>query len=250
MKIGLATAVVTNNNMIKNSKTIKEYLRLAQSENVDLLLFGESFLQGFDALNFDVRYDQKIVVSKDDKLIQDLQNDARELGVGLGFGYIEEQEGKIYCSYLIFDKNGRELVNYRRIIDGWRFPNVDTDVYKEGEQLGVFEYQGCKFTIGLCGDFWDDQLVAKIPIDTEIVLWPNFRTFDKDVWVTEEFDDYLKQAKKFAPNVCFVNSICHDEGSIAHGGAFAVVNCELKYHQYIDEVGILICEIQELFQDE
>ena len=242
MKIGLATAVFINNDLIKNTKTIKEYLQRAQRENVDLLLFGESFLQGFEALAWNPETDLLIAVTKDDQLIQELKDYACELGVGLGFGYLEEYQNKIYCSYLIFDNNGRELVNYRRISTGWRYPNVDPDTYKEGEELGVFAYQGRNFTIGLCGDFWDDQLIAKIPVETEIVLWPNFRTFDQDAWVAEEFAEYVQQAKKFAPNVCFVNSICHDEISVAHGGAFAVVNGELRYHQQIDEAGILICE--------
>jgi len=243
MKIGLATAVFTNNDILKNIKTIKEYMKHAQSENVDLLLFGESFLQGFDSLTWKPETDLQIAIEKDDELIQELQNYCQELGVALGFGYMEKDQNKVYCSYLIFDGNGCELTNYQRISTGWRFPNSDPNFYQEGKQLGVFEYQGCRFTTGLCGDFWDDQLVAKIPVDTNIVLWPNFRTFGKEIWITEEFNEYVKQSKTFAPNVFFINSICHDEESIAYGVAFGIVDGELKYHKNVDESGILICEI-------
>jgi len=243
MKIGLATAAFINGNVAENTKTIKEYMKQAQSESVDLLLFGESFLQGFDSLTWNPEVDLQIAIEKDDELIQKLRNYCGELGVALGFGYMEKYQNKIYCSYLIFDCNENEINNYRRASSGWKVPTANPDIYQEGEQLGVFEYQGRKFTTGLCGDFWDDQLVARIPVDTEIVLWPNFRTFDKDVWITEEFDEYVEQAKKFASNVLFINSICYDEGLVAHGGAFAVVDGELKYHQNIDEAGILICEI-------
>jgi len=239
MKIGLATAEFKNNDTIGNIKTIKQYMKEAQIEQVDLLLFGESFLQGFDSLTWEPENDVAIALAKDDKQIQELRNYCQALRVALGFGYMEKCGNKFYCSYLIFDHNGCELTNYRRVSTGWRYPHVDTNFCQEGNQLSVFEYGGRKFTIGLCGDFWDDQLVAKIPVDTEVVLWPNFRTIEKEVWVATEFDEYVERAKSLAKNVFFVNSICRDEKAVGHGGAFAVINGELKHQQILDKAGIL-----------
>ena len=245
MKIGLATGLFVNNDIEANTKTIKQYLQQAKEKQVDLLLFGESFLQGFDSLTWNPKDDEQVALAKDSEPIQRLQSYCRELQIGLGFGYMELVDNQFYCSYLVFNENGDQLFNYRRISDGWRIPTADSQFYKEGNQLEVFDYQGQRIIVGLCGDFWNNEIAQKIPSDVDLVLWPNFITCKQDFWEREEFAEYVKHAKSLAPNVLFLNSICYDDGSIASGGAFAVIDGELNYQQNMGINDVLVVTVKK-----
>jgi hypothetical protein len=45
---------------------------------------------------------------------------------------------------------------------------------------------------------------------------------------TVEFNEYIEQSKKINKNIFYVNSICEGRDYLAYGGAFAIVNNELK----------------------
>ena len=243
MKIALATAAFLNNETEKNMNTIKHYMKQAKAEQVELLLFGESFLQGFDALTWNPDIDKKIAISQDHVFIQSLKDFCRQLEISLGFGYMEKSGEEFFCSYIFIDYLKATSVNYRRLSEGWRVPQSDDTFYKEGDEFKVFDYKGYKTTIGLCGDLWTPEVANKMPADVEIVIWPNFFTCSIAFWEQEEFAAYVNHAKTFAPNVFFLNSICNDEGSKASGGAFAIIDGQLKHEKSMGEVGLLTFEI-------
>jgi N-carbamoylputrescine amidase len=101
-------------------------------------------------------------------------------------------------------------------------------MYREGKEFYVFEFMGCRMSVGLCGDFWDDEVVKKLPKDVDTILWPVFVCFDKNQWETSEFDEYIKRSKAICKNVFYVNSICEEKRSLAYGGAFAIIDNELE----------------------
>jgi hypothetical protein len=73
-------------------------------------------------------------------------------------------------------------MNYRRISGGWRIKNSDNDVYCKGTDFYVFEFMGCRMTVGLCGDFLTNAVIEKLPKDIDAVLWPAFVCFGKKQW--------------------------------------------------------------------
>lgn len=78
MNILLAALSFKNGDLIYNRNqivsTIKEY-----NNKVDLILFGESFLQGFDALTWNFEIDKNIALSKDSKIIKEIKNYVKHL---------------------------------------------------------------------------------------------------------------------------------------------------------------------------
>ena len=55
MIVGLASKYFVNNRIDLNLKTIYDTMKEASDNRADAILFGEAFLQGFDALKWDFR---------------------------------------------------------------------------------------------------------------------------------------------------------------------------------------------------
>ena len=244
MKIGLATARFINNDL--NVKTIVKYMQEAKEKNTDLLLFGECFLQGFEALNWDPVNDINVGIERNSEIIMELIGYCKKINIALGFGYIEKENNNLFCSYMVVDKNGNILTNYKRMSKGWRTENSDDLFYKEGKEFTVFEYMGNKMTVGICGDFWIDEIIEAIPKEIDTILWPTFYSYTKSEWEYFEGEytrlEFVKQATKISNNIFFVNSICKEDKCLAYGGAFAIINGELKYTKEMEEEGILYCD--------
>ena len=88
MNVLLAALSFRNGDLIYNKNkivsTIKEY-----NNKVDLILFGEAFLQGFDALTWNFKIDKNIAISKDSKVIKEIKEVCKEFKVSVSFGYFE-----------------------------------------------------------------------------------------------------------------------------------------------------------------
>ena len=138
MNVLLAALSFRNGNLIYNKNqivsTIKEY-----NNKVDLILFGESFLQGFDALTWNFEIDKNIALSKDSKLIKEIKKLCKQFNVSVSFGYFELFDSKIFSSQIVINKQGKIIFNYRRVSSGWRIKETD-DHYQEGTSFSTFEF--------------------------------------------------------------------------------------------------------------
>ena len=76
-------------------------------------------------------------------------------------GFLEKAENKIYSSQLTIGADGNILNLFRRVSKGWRESFTD-EHYAEGDMFTKFEYLGNTFSIGLCGDLWDEKNVMQI----------------------------------------------------------------------------------------
>lgn len=219
MNILLAALSFRNGNLIYNKNqilsTIKEY-----NNKVDLILFGESFLQGFDALTWNFEIDKNIALSKDSKLIKEIKKLCKKFNVSVSFGYFELFDSKIFSSQIVINKQGKIIFNYRRVSSGWRIKETD-DHYQEGTSFSTFELDNKTFTVGLCGDLWNEDNVNIVSnLSSDYLLWPVYTDFNYDKWNNVEKNEYAMQAKKFNKLTLYVNSYCLDgDDEIAKGGA-------------------------------
>lgn len=219
MNVLLAALSFRNGNLIYNKNqivsTIKEY-----NNKVDLILFGESFLQGFDALTWNFKIDKNIALSKDSKLIKEIKNLCKKFNVSVSFGYFELFDSKIFSSQIVINKQGKIIFNYRRVSSGWRIKETD-DHYQEGTSFSTFELDNKTFTVGLCGDLWNEDNVNIVSnLSSDYLLWSVYTDFNYDKWNNVEKNEYAKQAKKFKKLTLYVNSYCLDgDDEIAKGGA-------------------------------
>lgn len=232
-------------NQQKIIDTAKSY-----SGKADLLLFGESFLQGFECLSWDYEKDQNIALSQDSEIIQEIRKACKDYQIAISFGFIEKAENSLYTSQLTLGKQGETLQLFRRLSKGWKEPIADKH-YKEGEQISPFSFLGKTFAIGLCGDLWTDSIVEQFKNQkVDAILWPVYTDFNYQVWNSTEKLDYAKQAESIARHVLYVNSYCLDRAFIANesielarGGAVYFRDGEIVQECPAGEEGGLLVEL-------
>ena len=220
MKINLMSLAFKTKDLEGNKKIIIKSMR-EYAQKADLLVFGEPFLHGFEALSWDYEKDKAIAIGLDDDIIKEIKMAARENSIAVSFGMIEKAGEALYSSQITIDKAGKVIDVFRRVSDGWKEPIADAH-YKEGEGFHTFTLEGKKILVGICGDFWHEELIEKAgAIEKDLVLWPVYTDFEPRVWNEEEKFEYAKQAAKLKAPVLYVNSVCYDfdEPYISKGGA-------------------------------
>lgn len=220
MKINLMSLAFKTKDLEGNKKIIIESMR-EYAHKADLLVFGESFLHGFEALSWDYENDKAIGISLDDDIIKEIKMAARENSIAVSFGMIEKMDEALYSSQITIDKAGEVIDVFRRVSDGWKEPIADA-YYKEGDGFHTFDFEGKRVLVGICGDFWHEELIEETgAIEKDLVLWPVYTDFEPRVWNEEEKFEYAKQAAKLKAPVLYVNSVCYDfdEPYISKGGA-------------------------------
>lgn len=244
MKFALASMGFINEDLQYNKKVIIDTL-IACSAKVDMVIFGEAFLQGFYGVTFNIEHDTQIAISQDDPIIKEICFNARQYTVGISFGFIEKVRNFFYSSQITIDKNGTIIDIYRRVSPGWK-ESFANEQYREGNGFHNFNFMGKKVLIGICGDLWHDENVDSVKqLNPDIVFWPVYTDFNSDKWNTSEKYEYAFQASKFCDIVLFVNSLCKDkEGDeIAKGGSAFFENGNIRQEIPSGKEAILLIEI-------
>ena len=233
MKIALVVAEFKNGDLIFNFNKIKEAMQ--RYSDLDMLCFSESFLQGFDALNWDYDHDKKIAVSLSSKYITEIKDLSKEYDMAISFGYFEKCDEKIYSSYLTINK-GAIINNYRRISKHWKEYTKTDEHYSEGETVKTFVRDDKKFFIALCGDMF----VCPGRFKKEgILLWPIYVNFDLESFKKME-EEYAMATKGFE-NVLIVNALSKDPKS--YGNAFYVKDGKIIKSLGYEKEDALIVEV-------
>ncbi len=204
MVIGLAAYHYINNDILFNLSQMELAVKNAQGK-ADLLCFGEAFLQGFDAMNWEYSHDREVAVTQDSGMIQSICDMTNQYGIDLLFGYLEREGDLLYSSCMVVEA-GRILHNYRRISKGWKDDRITDGHYCEGNVTSDFVYKGRNFRIALCGDMWDDP--ERFVTDA-VLLWPVCCNFSPDEWENEYKAEYLEKARSAAEKTLFVDAIDH-----------------------------------------
>ena len=236
MKIGLVQYEFKNIDIQFNLAQIEKAI-VCSSGEVDLLCFGESFLQGFDSLSWDYAEDKNVAISQYSPEMEKVCKWSKEYDVALLVGYFEQDNESIYSS-CAFINDGIVEHNYRRMSLGWKESSKTDYHYKEGESVVKFSFKGNDFEIALCGDLWDVTW-ERFKTDA-IVLWPVYVNFSLEEWQDEE-KEYAEQASNIANRVLMVNPL--SDNPISHGGTFVfkegIILSKLQY----DVEDILIVEL-------
>ncbi len=220
MKILLACVGFKNKEINFNKNQIIKVIKTSPKD-IDLIVFGESFLQGFDSLSRNYTIDKQIAISKSDKIIKEISEHAKENNVAVSFGYFEFFNESIYSSQIVINHKGIIIHNYRRISKGWKEISANEN-YKEGDECSFFVLKNKKIAISLCGDLWFDENIIKYKnLELDLLLWPVYTDFNYNVWNNTEKYSYANQVKSLKCPVLYVNSYYLDKEyfEIARGGA-------------------------------
>lgn len=237
MRIGLVSYRCENRNVAFNMKQIELAMKRAEGK-VDLLCFGEAFLQGFDALCWDYDSDTTIALDLSSDTIFKLRNWTVQYGISLIVGYIEKDQEKLYSSCVVISR-GEIVHNYRRISKGWKEFSKTDGHYCEGNKTEQFHLQKKTLTLALCGDLW--EFPERFKTD-QLLIWPVYVNYSIEEWNSGILDEYASQAAMVANDVLMINSI--DNEPLNHGGAFHFHDGCIVEKIPFDQEGILVVDIR------
>ena len=216
MKIALASAPVINRNIEFNLQEMIDAIEDC-SGKTDLVLFGESVLQGFDSLCWDYETDRMMAVSVTDAPIRRMRDAARKCAIAVSFGFIERIEDALYSSQIFIGADGEIVKAFHRVSVGWKEFTRTDDHYCEGKGFEKFCYGGKSFAIGLCGDLWSDGRPEEMKaLNADVVLWPVWCDYDTAEWNTSIKYEYAEQAALCGKDVFLVNPFCADPNVVGY----------------------------------
>lgn len=236
MKIGLAAALIKNDDIEHQIGLIEEYLK--QNKTCQMLCFGESFLHGFEGLTWDYEMDKDRALSLDSPFIERIKVLAKEYRCALSFGFVENYENSLYCSNMVIDKEGNIVDIFRRVSEGWKIPETSSE-YKEGDGFHSFELEGIKFSTAICGDLWyDENVEAMNKVAKDIILWPMYIDFSKKRWKISEEEQYIEKSSDFGVPALMYNSYKKDPRG-AQGGCYVFKDGKLVDSLEMGNEGVL-----------
>ncbi len=245
MKIALASAPVLNRNIEFNIQAMSDAMDKIRDQ-ADVIVFGESVLQGFDSLCWDYETDKHIAVSLTDAPIRRMCEAAKEYAIAVSFGFIQRCDDVLYSSQIFIGSDG-EIVNvFHRVSVGWKEFTKTDGHYQEGQNFEKFYYGGKSFAIGLCGDLWTvgrpEEMKA---LNVDVVLWPVWCDYESDEWNSSIKYEYAEQAALCADCILLVNPFCADADATdaATGGAVHFQNGSIVTQIPSGDSGIMIAEV-------
>ena len=245
MKIALASAPVRDRDIEFNKSTIIKIM-IACRNQADLVVFGESMLQGFNCLDWCYLADRNMAVSADGKEIKEIAQAAKSNAIAVSFGYIEKYDDTLYSSQIVIDDSGRTIYNYRRVSMGWKDNRLTDAHYKEGEHFDVFPFKGKRLSIALCGDLWTDGKTEELKsLGADIVLWPVYCDFTPEAWNESVKFEYAQQAALCGGTVLYVNSFCIDPMApdCSSGGAALLEMGRIPVEIPAGVAGVLVVDV-------
>lgn len=244
MKCALAAVGFINGDIEHNKAILAGALEKCAGK-ADVVIFGEAFLQGFYALNFIAEHDMAAAISHEDVMIREICSMAKEYSIAVSFGFIEKDGGAFFSSQMTIDKNGRMIDLYRRVSPGWKEPSAGKE-YCEGSGFHTFDFLGKKVAVGLCGDLWYEENIARLnELKTDVVWWSVYTDYSDLEWNHTAKFEYAAQAGKINVPVFYVNSVCIDKSDgceAARGGAALFDKGFIKEELPAGNEGILIVE--------
>ena len=244
MKCALASMGFINEDIEYNKNVIIQTM-IKYAKDVDIVIFGEAFLQGFYGATFEVEHDSGLAISQDDSIIKEIGSVAKEYGVAVSFGFIEKAEDLFYSSQITIGSNGKVIDVYRRISPGWKEVTAN-EQYCEGKEFKTFEYKEQRIVVGLCGDLWFDENVVEIKnLSPDIVFWPVYTDFNYNEWNKSMKYEYAEQAGKVGGKVLYINSFCKDKDGdeIARGGSVLFVDGQIEKEIPSGNEDVLVVEV-------
>ena len=246
MRIALSSAPVKNKDLAFNLAAMTAALAQAAGQ-AEVVVFGESTLQGFDCLCWVYETDRDMAVPLDSEPIRTMQNAARKCATAVSFGFIERNNDALYSSYVFIGADGTIIHRFRRVSIGWKEYSQTDAHYREGAHFEKFTYRGKSFAVGLCGDLWTDGRPEEMyALDADVVLWGVWRDYRADEWNSTIKHEYAEQAEKCGRRVLLVNPYCADDDAddeAAKGGAVDFRDGRIQAEMAAGSSGMLVINV-------
>jgi protein-S-isoprenylcysteine O-methyltransferase Ste14 len=179
----------------KNLTNVVQMIHEAAVNGSNLVLLGEMAVTGM-VNNDDPLHDLPLGETIPGPLIDRLSVTASKLGIHLGFGLLELDDGVLYDTALLLSPTGDILLKYRRIQPQWHGVRANPAIYCQGTDLQNTETEFGSVIFLICGDLYDQTLIHQArDMRPDWVFHPHARSFDdhsrnQGKWEKENLPDY------------------------------------------------------------
>lgn len=144
---------------------------------------------------------------------------ARRFGVFLCAGWLERAPEGVYNAALLLDRRGDLVLHHRKI--------EEQPPFLCGQTVRGAETELGRLGLLICGDLFNEQVLAQVERSLDLLLLPMSRSFDgrspdRLRWETEERPVYLDRVRQAGVKTLIVNALEVLEAQAAFGGALAV----------------------------
>ncbi len=238
----------------KNLATIEQMAGHAASSGAHLLVFPEAVLTGLinnDDPAHDIQLGQAIPGPATDRLGAFCSRH----GCWVAFGMLERQETRLYDSAVLLKPDGSIGLTYRRNQPHWHGKKADPNVYRQGTDLAMTRTPFGTVAFLLCGDLFDDAIVARFrDLAAGWMLFPFARCFsdgaaDQERWDARELPEYARRVAMAQTTALMVNYLtdCSLPEDRSFGGAFVISAVgEVLARHPLGQEGMLFAEMEEL----
>lgn len=240
MRIGLVSCLIKNNDI--EHQLVQMEHHICVNNNLDLICFGESFLQGFEGLTW--RYEEDIdrALTQNDPTIIKIRELAKKYKCGISFGFIEKENGVIYSSNMVINQYGETIDVFRRVSGGWKEP-IASYMYKEGQGFHTFTYMDKTLGVAICGDVWHDCYLCELEqIEIDALLWPLYIDFSVDEWNESFLKEYTERTGNLLYPTLMINSYVEDSKG-ANGGCYVFHKNDVIVSLPMGSIGVLEFEL-------
>lgn len=216
--IGLYQGSAKRGDIEGNLLSIRNVLAEATTRSIDLVVFPELYLTGYDLSITDI---YRLAISRGDSSrsanpLYKLSQLAYNFQVGIQVGYPERDGNKIYDSCLLFDAYGREINNHRKIHLWDPSNSFENIVFTSGTNTAlsnsIFTIRRNQKTIRLgsliCYDVHRSEL-SKILADkgVRVILFSSAIACNESAMIGQILPCYSSRAVVNNVAVCFANMV-------------------------------------------
>ena len=164
MKIAVAQVDASLSGPENRFRWLERQVRLAASEDADLVVFPELYVTGYnvgDALH-------RGAEAHDGPFAARVSALAKELGLGVAYGYPERDGDTVYNAFIFIDDHGRTLTNHRKTV----LPvGIEHDWFATGSSVPLFRFRGARIAMLICYECEFPEIVRSVAVGgAEIVV--------------------------------------------------------------------------------
>ncbi|WP_455922003.1 carbon-nitrogen hydrolase family protein [Pseudomonas putida] len=201
--------------VIDNLARLQRQAQAAKAQGVELLVFPEMFLTGYNIGSDAV---QRLAEQADGPSASVIAGIAEGCGIAIAYGYPERgADGQVYNSAQLFDAQGNSRLNYRKT---HLFGELDHAMFSPGgDQFPVVELNGWQVGMLICYDLEFPENARRLALSgAELILVPT-----ANMLPFEFIADVTVRSRAFE-NQCFVAyaNYCGAEDTIQYCGLSSV----------------------------
>ena len=248
MKVALAVNRVLPD-MGSNLAMIVSMANEAADNHVELVVFPEAAVTGL-VNNGDFSHDVALAQAIPGPVTRTLSELSQKKGICLAIGLLEEEEGRLYDSAVLFTRDSGIALKYRRIGPHWHYENIDSSIYCEGKELSRVKTPFATFIFLICGDLYNDQVVKSarnLRADWLLYLQaygPEDGSYDQREWDKEDKPRIIKQVRLIGTTTLMTNYLADMDMEGGCGGAVIVKSDGTVLASFpLGKVGILYANL-------